>query len=127
MKKFRKLVASLLAVMMILGVAPVAAFAEELPLIEQPAAEQTVSQSEEEIGVIDLVGADGNAEIQATNNGGVTTVIACSDFQHPSGDSTGAQIVTNILNAIKTTATVQQMALFAPVTTAMVIARIRTP
>lgn len=101
MKKFRKLVASLLAVMMILGVAPVAAFAEELPLIEQPAAEQTVSQSEEEIGVIDLVGADGNAEIQATNNSGVTTVIACSDFQHPSGDSTGAQIVTNILNAIK--------------------------
>lgn len=101
MKKFRKLVASLLAVMMILGIAPVAAFAEELPLIEQPAAEQTVSQSEEEIGVIDLVGADGNAEIQATNNGGVTTVIACSDFQHPSGDSTGAQIVTNILNAIK--------------------------
>lgn len=101
MKKFRKLVASLLAVMMILGVAPVAAFAEELPLIEQPAAEQTVPQSEEEIGVIDLVGADGDAEIQATDNSGVTTVIACSDFQHPSGDSTGAQIVTNILNVIK--------------------------
>lgn len=39
-------------------------------------------------------------EVAAQANG-VTTVIACSDFQYPDGDEGGAQIVKNILNVIK--------------------------
>ena len=57
MKKFKKLIALLLAMMMVFSIAPVAAFAEgylsfEEGIVSEPTEQKAVEQ---EIGVIDLV------------------------------------------------------------------------
>lgn len=61
------------------------------PTPENPAA---TDESTQEITIAPV------NEVAAQANG-VTTVIACSDFQYPDGDAGGAQIVKNILNVIK--------------------------
>lgn len=104
MKKFKKLVALLLAMMMVFSIAPVAAFAEgylsfEEGIVSEPTEQKAVEQ---EIGLIDLVDPDGAEKYDADSGSSViATVIACSDFQNPSGDSAGAAQVKSILNQMK--------------------------
>ena len=104
MKKFKKLVALLLAMMMVFSIAPVAAFAEgylsfEEGIVSEPTEQKAVEQ---EIGVIDLVDPDGAETYDADSGSSVlATVIACSDFQNQSGDSAGAAQVESILNQMK--------------------------
>ena len=104
MKKFKKLVALLLAMMMVFSIAPVAAFAEgylsfEEGIVSEPTEQKAVEQ---EIGVIDLVDPDGAETYDADSGSSVlATVIACSDFQNQSGDSEGAAQVKSILNQMK--------------------------
>ena len=101
MKKFKKLVALLLAMMMVFSIAPVAAFAEgylsfEEGIVSEPTEQKAVGQ---ESGVIDLVDPDGAETYDADSGSSVlATVIACSDFQNQSGDSEGAAQVKSILN-----------------------------
>ena len=104
MKKFKKLVALLLAMMMVFSIAPVAAFAEgylsfEEGIVSEPTEQKAVEQ---EIGVIDLVDPDGAETYDADSGSSVlATVIACSDFQNPNGNEAGAQTVTNILTQMQ--------------------------
>ena len=104
MKKFKKLVALLLAMMMVFSIAPVAAFAEgylsfEEGIVSEPTEQKAVEQ---EIGVIDLVDPDGAETYDADSGSSVpATVIAGSDFQNPGGDTAGAQTVTSILTQMK--------------------------
>ena len=104
MKKFKKLVALLLAMMMVFSIAPVAAFAEgylsfEEGIVSEPTEQKAVEQ---EIGVIDLVDPDGAETYDADSGSSVlATVIAGSDFQNPNGNEVGAQTVTNILTQMK--------------------------
>ena len=104
MKKFKKLVALLLAMMMVFSIAPVAAFAEgylsfEEGIVSEPTEQKAVEQ---EIGVIDLVDPDGAETYDADSGSSVLAiVIAGSDFQNPNGNKAGAQTVTNILTQMK--------------------------
>ena len=104
MKKFKKLVALLLAMMMVFSIAPVAAFAEgylsfEEGIVSEPTEQKAVEQ---EIGVIDLVDPDGAETYDADSGSSVlATVIAGSDFQNPNGNEAGAQTVTNILTQMQ--------------------------
>ena len=104
MKKFKKLVALLLAMMMVFSIAPVAAFAEgylsfEEGIVSEPTEQKAVEQ---EIGVIDLVDPDGAETYDADSGSSVpATVIAGSDFQNPNGNEAGAQTVTNILTKMQ--------------------------
>ena len=104
MKKFKKLVALLLAMMMVFSIAPVAAFAEGYLSFEEGIVSEPTEQKafEQEIGVIDLVDPDGAETYDADSGSSVlATVIACSDFQNRSGDSAGAAKVKSILNQMK--------------------------
>ena len=104
MKKFKKLIALLLAMMMVFSIAPVAAFAEgylsfEEGIVSEPTEQKAVEQ---EIGVIDLVDPDGAETYDADSGSSVpATVIACSDFQNPKGNEAGARTVTNILTQMQ--------------------------
>ena len=105
MKKFKKLVALLLAMMMVFSIAPVAAFAEgylsfEEGIVSEPTEQKAVEQ---EIGVIDLVDPDGAETYEADSGSSVpaTVIIAGSDFQNKSGDEAGAATVTSILTQIQ--------------------------
>lgn len=90
--------------MMVFSIAPVAAFAEgylsfEEGIVSEPTEQKAVEQ---EIGVIDLVDPDGAETYDADSGSSVlATVIACSDFQNPSGDSAGTAQVESILNQMK--------------------------
>ena len=104
MKKFKKLVALLLAMMMVFSIAPVAAFAEgylsfEEGIVSEPTEQKAVEQ---EIGVIDLVDPDGAETYDADSGSSVPAiVIAGSDFQNPKGNEAGAQTVTSILTKMQ--------------------------
>ena len=109
----KKLLALLLALIMTVSLLPMSVFAaavdDEAQIINQAVIDLTNGQSEYDVDNAE-VDAEPEADVdaQAAKDGtavqtddGVTTVIACSDFQHPSGDAGGAKIVTNILNAMK--------------------------
>lgn len=109
----KKLLALLLALIMTVSLLPMSVFAadvdDEAQIIDQAVIDLTNGQSEYDVDNAE-VDAEPEADVdaQAAKDGtavqtddGVTTVIACSDFQHPSGDKGGATIVTNILNAMK--------------------------
>ena len=127
---FKKLFSVLLALIMVAGLLPASAMAggwgamdvdttPELTETEQPteSAEPTAPTETETPEVTEVpeptpenpAATDESTqeitiapvnEVAAQANG-VTTVIACSDFQYPDGDAGGAQIVKNILNVIK--------------------------
>ena len=127
---FKKLFSVLLALIMVAGLLPASAMAggwgamdvdttPELTETEQPteSAEPTApaeTETPEVTEVPELTPENPAATDESTQEitiapvnevaaqaNGVTTVIACSDFQYPDGDEGGAQIVKNILNVIK--------------------------
>lgn len=127
---FKKLFPVLLALIMVAGLLPASAMAggwgamdvdttPELTETEQPteSAEPTApaeTETPEVTEVPELTPENPAATDESTQEitiapvnevaaqaNGVTTVIACSDFQYPDGDEGGAQIVKNILNVIK--------------------------
>ena len=109
----KKLLALLLALIMTVSLLPMSVFAaavdDEAQIINQAVIDLTNGQSEYDVDNAEAdAEPEGSADIQAAGDGaavqtddGVTTVIACSDFQHPSGDASGAAIVSNILNQMK--------------------------
>ena len=115
----KKLLALLLALIMAVSLLPMSVFATEADAEPDQAVIDLVGDSQSENGdnlnADDSAGSDADlvkpsadaAADQNAENGialladdgpaGVTTVIAGSDFQNPSGDTVGAQMVTNIL------------------------------
>lgn len=119
----KKLLALLLALIMTVSLLPVSVFAAEVEAEPEQAVIDLVGDSQSENGdnlnTDDSAGSDADlvkpsadaAADQNAENGiapladdgvtGVTTVIACSDFQNPSGDDAGKDVVTSILTAMK--------------------------
>ena len=115
----KKFLALLLALIMAVSLLPMSVFAAEADAEPDQAVIDLVGDSQSENGdnlnADDSAGSDADpvetiadaAADQSAENGiapladdgvtGVTTVIAGSDFQNPSGDTAGAQTVTNIL------------------------------
>lgn len=119
----KKLLALLLALIMTVSLLPMSVFAAEVDAEPEQAVIDLVGDSQSENGddlnADDSAGSDANlvkpsadaAADQNAENGiapladdsdtGVTTVIACSDFQNPRGDAAGQTFVTSVLNAMK--------------------------
>ena len=119
----KKLLALLLALIMTVSLLPMSVFAAEVEAEPDQAVIDLVGDSQSENGdnlnADDSAGSDADpvetiadaAADQSAENGiapladdgvtGVTTVIAGSDFQNPSGNDAGALTVTNILTQMQ--------------------------
>ena len=119
----KKLLALLLALIMTVSLLPMSVFAAEVEAEPDQADIDLVGDSQSENGdnlnSDDSAGSDADpvetiadaAADQSAENGialladdgaaGVSTVIAGSDFQNPSGNDAGAQTVTNILTQMQ--------------------------
>lgn len=112
MKYTKRLLAIMLTLCMFFSSVPLTAYAEngaqEVPSTEESVSEstgETIAEEEtKETESTSISNSEDDIQLSAetdTSTSGTTVVIAGSDFQNPSGNTAGAETVTNILTKIQ--------------------------